>query len=64
MISFNPHTHTGCDPLRIYNAARGEFVSIHTPIQGVTQGSDTFEFDIKVSIHTPIQGVTTSGDRQ
>ena len=34
------------------------WVSIHTPIQGVTQGFRHFRFWEFVSIHTPIQGVT------
>ena len=33
--SFNPHTHTGCDWC-IYSFRCYSFVSIHTPIQGVT----------------------------
>ena len=34
------------------------FVSIHTPIQGVTENTiNSYLFDM-VSIHTPIQGVT------
>ena len=38
LMSFNPHTHTGCDRLfTLYSYIYG--VSIHTPIQGVTLGS-------------------------
>ena len=33
-------------------------VSIHTPTQGVTQGTVPYDREIKVSIHTPTQGVT------
>ena len=55
--SFNPHTHTGCD--RDWATWRCEtWVSIHTPIQGVTHDYLRWLLSSSVSIHTPIQGVT------
>ena len=35
--SFNTHTHTGCDYNKKKNQQKKYLVSIHTPIQGVTQ---------------------------
>ena len=35
MFSFNPHTHAGCDD-KSWKLGRSDFVSIHTPTQGVT----------------------------
>ena len=35
-----------------------EYVSIHTPTQGVTAGQAQLQRDWHVSIHTPTQGVT------
>ena len=35
-----------------------EYVSIHTPTQGVTPGFLPLSKGIHVSIHTPTQGVT------
>ena len=55
--SFNPHTHTGCDDRSNPRQALF-FVSIHTPIQGVTHFSLLHVWRHIVSIHTPIQGVT------
>ena len=57
MRSFNPHTHAGCDSGHTITFDCGA-VSIHTPTQGVTQGTVPFDREIKVSIHTPTQGVT------
>ena len=34
-VSFNPHTHAGCDSNILYIVC-SDFVSIHTPTQGVT----------------------------
>ena len=58
---FNPHTHTGCDR-KIGLGLRDIVVSIHTPIQGVTNGCGFLGYSLKVSIHTPIQGVTPPTD--
>ena len=38
LLSFNPHTHAGCD-ISKYMLSRIWIVSIHTPTQGVTNGS-------------------------
>ena len=38
MLSFNPHTHEGCDNQQI-QPFRTKSVSIHTPTKGVTSGS-------------------------
>ena len=35
---FNPHTHAGCD-ITVLNSRPSNQVSIHTPTQGVTEGS-------------------------
>ena len=59
-LCFNPHTHTGCDFIRLTLFVY-DTVSIHTPIQGVTQ---VWYYQVEgdeVSIHTPIQGVTAHG---
>ena len=56
-VSFNPHTHTGCDH-RWIEFSILQYVSIHTPIQGVTCVAFTSCLILVVSIHTPIQGVT------
>ena len=56
-ISFNPHTHTGCDQ-EYYFWCWFYCVSIHTPIQGVTFDGHFGHGFFDVSIHTPIQGVT------
>ena len=55
--SFNPHTHTGCDFSYCYKSFC-KWVSIHTPIQGVTESCRIHRHSTGVSIHTPIQGVT------
>ena len=57
LISFNPHTHTGCDRRWAERSVlRGSF-NPHTHT-----GCDKISTDnlctINVSIHTPIQGVT------
>ncbi len=35
-----------------------EYISIHTPTQGVTKNEDIMSKINKISIHTPTQGVT------
>ena len=60
--SFNPHTHTGCDILKSPERLQ-YYVSIHTPIQGVTSLLLWCLASKSVSIHTPIQGVTHRGCR-
>ena len=57
-MSFNPHTHAGCDPLPPAFPFVTILVSIHTPTQGVTIGGWSSVININVSIHTPTQGVT------
>ena len=58
-ISFNPHTHEGCDSSFLPLQA-GASVSIHTPTKGVTLAFWFFWAMPKVSIHTPTKGVTSS----
>ena len=57
ILRFNPHTHTGCDHLSLV-VLSWFYVSIHTPIQGVTIDGKHYCPDCYVSIHTPILGVT------
>ena len=38
MISFNPHTHEGCDGNTSIFITIFDYVSIHTPTKGVTIG--------------------------
>ena len=57
-VSFNPHTHAGCDRSGRFTLCCSMDVSIHTPTQGVTpRGMDWLDWEM-VSIHTPTQGVT------
>ncbi len=56
-MSFNPHTHAGCDEFFSLFIERQK-VSIHTPTQGVTDGFSNLIEIVLVSIHTPTQGVT------
>ena len=57
LTDFNPHSHTGSDLTKtfLFNVSR---ISIHTPIQGVTQMAFRLVLGYHISIHTPIQGVT------
>ena len=57
-VSFNPHTHAGCDAVAAAPPEAGERVSIHTPTQGVTLVNLQTQGALTVSIHTPTQGVT------
>ena len=56
-ISFNPHTHEGCDRIDalILDVV---LVSIHTPTKGVTFKPLEGIKLLVVSIHTPTKGVT------
>ena len=56
-MSFNPHTHAGCDSLAV-SVPVIFIVSIHTPTQGVTEIVADCGQRYYVSIHTPTQGVT------
>ncbi len=58
-MSFNPHTHAGCDKDSTYNFEQAFDVSIHTPTQGVTKLDISNVPTENVSIHTPTQGVTS-----
>ena len=61
-MSFNPHTHAGCDEL--YDIVCDWLsVSIHTPTQGVTRKVMFRNVGTLVSIHTPTQGVTRRDER-
>ena len=55
--SFNPHTHEGCDSLKVLYLLHSE-VSIHTPTKGVTPYWKALPKAFVVSIHTPTKGVT------
>ena len=57
MLSFNPHTHEGCDVL-VLQIPHTLIVSIHTPTKGVTLGAQHNKRHDMVSIHTPTKGVT------
>ena len=59
-MSFNPHTHAGCDKDSTYNFEQAFDVSIHTPTQGVTKLDISNVPTENVSIHTPTQGVTAA----
>ena len=56
-ISFNPHTHEGCDSIPVTSLVLVE-VSIHTPTKGVTGDVLKIVTLAVVSIHTPTKGVT------
>ena len=57
-ISFNPRTHTGCDPaLRLHHRSISK-VSIHAPTRGATKSGAGCRFNYKVSIHAPTRGAT------
>ena len=58
ILSFNPHTHAGCDIAARAWAIEARAVSIHTPTQGVTALMPNWAAIWSVSIHTPTQGVT------
>ncbi len=57
-FNFNPHSHTGSDYIQD-NELPVRTISIHTPIQGVTDNGRVIKAEIVISIHTPIQGVTS-----
>ena len=56
-LSFNPHTHEGCDT-EADKESKSVIVSIHTPTKGVTKGGRGYAPRYAVSIHTPTKGVT------
>ena len=56
-LSFNPHTHEGCDT-RTWSLQYDTLVSIHTPTKGVTRSILVHGTLKGVSIHTPTKGVT------
>ena len=58
-ISFNPHTHEGCDRKHFVSCHNIQ-VSIHTPTKGVTSTQRIYLSNKSVSIHTPTKGVTHS----
>ena len=56
--SFNPRTHTGCDPLQFHIAFLELDVSIHAPTRGATGlAEDGLPYG-EVSIHAPTRGAT------
>ena len=61
-LSFNQHTHEGCD-WRWCGRWRHQTVSIHTPTKGVTGGCIRVVCRYGVSIHTPTKGVTVREPR-
>ena len=63
-VSFNPHTHAGCDAVAAAPPEAGERVSIHTPTQGVTLVNLQTQGALTVSIHTPTQGVTVDSIKE
>ena len=61
-ISFNPHTHAGCDQSTPYSLSHySEFQSTHP--RRVWLSNITNISNMEVSIHTPTQGVTRVDDR-
>ena len=56
-MSFNPHTHEGCDTTVLILDST-TIVSIHTPTKGVTNFQQQYKPLSRVSIHTPTKGVT------
>ena len=54
---FNPHSHAGSDYCGWIVGAKN-FISIHTPTQGVTTVHVHALHLFIISIHTPTQGVT------
>ena len=58
-ISFNPHTHAGCDLIVIVDSIKEEFQSTHPRRVCLELPEDLT--GIVVSIHTPTQGVTQDG---
>ena len=57
-LYFNPHSHAGSDLIGLL-AGGINYISIHTPTQGVTMNLRDFIRLAIISIHTPTQGVTT-----
>ena len=60
---FNPHTREGCDNILLHPRAV-EFISIHTPVKGVTVLVWNPALHYSISIHTPVKGVTVSAQGQ
>ena len=56
-MSFNPHTHAGCDLLCAYIGDTDKSFNPHTHA-GCDNENTAAAWDIIVSIHTPTQGVT------
>ena len=57
--NFNPHSRAGSDDIHWKGYKRG-FISIHTPVQGVTIQCCVCWLLTIISIHTPVQGVTSN----
>ena len=58
--SFNPHARVGRDFKHVLQVPL-EWVSIHTPVWGVTTAGLSATSYQQVSIHTPVWGVTRPG---
>ena len=56
--NFNPHTREGCDDLPKDYTDEDIWISIHTPVKGVTQYVHRQLTLLDISIHTPVKGVT------
>ena len=54
---FNPHAREGRDWPYV-PVLPSRFVSIHTPVRGVTASLTVMNTVMVVSIHTPVRGVT------
>ena len=57
-MSFNPRTHTGCDPGPHHPILIQLPVSIHAPTRGATSLSISTTASTEVSIHAPTRGAT------
>ena len=60
-VDFNPHSHEGSDVMTS-PSFHVFFISIHTPMKGVTIIAPHLLINKSISIHTPMKGVTLSAN--
>ena len=58
LISFNPRTHTGCDPFRFPGGVPGYCFNPRTHTGCDTDAAEKVKADAPVSIHAPTRGAT------